>query len=412
MKARTSNARRGSTLVVVSVLMTAVAMLSLTVLALMNAGAKRQRSVQDRLAAQYVAEAAIGEALWAMQDGGTGDLGEEGAPSAFGEADYWVEATDLGGGLVSLAATGLDRGAGWRIEVVLRETSQSVFTWGAFGDVGMTMDSNATVDSYDSNLGLYEDQDVNGSGSNKYALENGNVGSNEDVGISGNSTVHGAAKPGPSGTTTTVGTAVVTGSTTPSAATLDLPALEIPVIASSGDLSVSSSYTIVAGSHAFDDLTVENTETLVVEGPATIVVENMTLQSNSELIVDATNGPVEFFVLGDFIMNSNTLFASTTLTPADISINLNSDNVIDPDITVDLDEVDFDSNAKLYGTVYAPNASIEINSNFELFGSLVAYQVHLDSNSKVHFDEALLTADSDEETKFETVMWKGVPYVH
>lgn len=109
-------------------------------------------------------------------------------------------------------------------------------------------------------------------------------------------------------------------------------------------------------------------------------------------------------------MNSNTLIASTTMTPADVAINLLSDNIIDPGLEVDLDEVDFDSNAELYGTIYAPNASVVINSNFELFGSLMARAVHLDSNSKIHFDEALLKADSDEELQFEAVAWRQLPY--
>jgi hypothetical protein len=72
--------------------------------------------------------------------------------------------------------------------------------------------------------------------------------------------------------------------------------------------------------------------------------------------------------------------------------------------------VDFESNAKLFGTIYAPSASIVINSNFELFGSLVARAVHLDSNSRIHFDEALLELDEDEEITFETVAWRQRPF--
>ena len=46
------------------------------------------------------------------------------------------------------------------------------------------------------------------------------------------------------------------------------------------------------------------------------------------------------------------------------------------------------------GTIYAPNAAIDIDSNFELFGAIVARSLHLDSDSKIHYDESLATMSS------------------
>ena len=117
----------------------------------------------------------------------------------------------------------------------------------------------------------------------------------------------------------------------------------------------------------FDLLRIDSNDDLTIIGPATIVATDMAMRSNAELTIDATNGPVEFFVLDDFVLDSNTLVASTTLTPADVTFNLLSDNIIDPNVNIDVDYVDFNSNAQLYGTIYAPNAAIDINSNFELF---------------------------------------------
>jgi hypothetical protein len=59
--------------------------------------------------------------------------------------------------------------------------------------------------------------------------------------------------------------------------------------------------------------------------------------------------------------------------------------------------------------VYAPHALINIDSNFELFGSLVAQQVDLDSNSRIHFDEALLTS-GENDGGFTTLCWRELPY--
>ena len=100
------------------------------------------------------------------------------------------------------------------------------------------------------------------------------------------------------------------------------------------------------------------------------------------------------------------------MTPADISLYLDSDNIINPGVDVDLDElntVELDSNAELYGTIYAPNAAIDIDSNFQLFGSVVARRVHLDSNAKIHFDESLLLVHASASSGFETICWRVLP---
>ena len=45
--------------------------------------------------------------------------------------------------------------------------SGGFFQWGAFGAEGIVLDSNARVDSYDSTLGTYDSQAVNGSHSSQ-----------------------------------------------------------------------------------------------------------------------------------------------------------------------------------------------------------------------------------------------------
>jgi len=222
--------------------------------------------------------------------------------------------------------------------------------------------------------------------------------------MSQNTVINGSAIPGPSSTVTTTGSATVTGSTTPNSSTQEMPPIELPATITSGDLTIDSNgQYLAAGDYRFDAFLLDGNTSYMIHGPATIIFESFQIDSNSELWIDASDGPVEFFVIGDFILNSNTTVASLTYTPSDVAFNLLSDNVIDPQLTVDLDGVDFDSNAELYGTIYAPNAKVEINSNVELFGSLVAKSVHLDSNCKVHFDEDLLNSSSSQETTYQIV---------
>jgi len=385
---RPDRRQRGAAVMTVLVAVGVLGTLSMAVLGRVHSSFKLNQAVKDQVGARYLAEAGLALAVDDLAKGGAGNLGEGRQRVEYGGGDFWVECTPLGSGLMSFTATGVRGRTASRVELVLNTTEDSMYAWAAFGDLGLTLDANAHVDSYDSSDGPYDDS--NGSGNDKYDKDGGTVGSNGSVELDTNSLVFGDAVPGPSGSVILNGNSEVTGSTTPNTSTVDLPAIDIPAIASTGDWSPSGNVSLGAGDHAFDTLDFDNNGTLTITGPARIVCDNMFVQSNSEIVIDATDGPVEFYVRDDFVMNSNTTIAATSGLAADVALFLETNNIIDPDVVVDLDEVDFESNAKLYGTVYAPNAHVEINSNFELFGALIAKSVHLDSNSYLHFDEALL----------------------
>jgi hypothetical protein len=408
---RMDRARRGSALVMVTLVTAVLATLSFALLTVSLAGAGEQRGAKERMRARYVAEAALSDAVLDLATGGDGNLGNAQNPVQYGSGAYWVEATPLGGDLFELVGTGREDRAGARIELTLGRTTTNLFRWAAFGDETMTMDSNARVDSYDSGAGSYAAQMVNGSGSNAYANPDGDIGSNEDVTVEANVQVWGDAFPGPSGTTTITGTATVSGSTAPMPELVVLPEILVPVIPSSGSMTVGGTMlSLPAGDYHYDAFTVNSSKSVHVTGPARIVIENFELKSGAQFIVDASGGPVKLYVMDDFILGSSTLMASTTKAPIDLQVNLLSDNIANPAITVQLDVVTLNSNAQLYGTLYAPNSLIDIDSNFELFGSVVGRRVHLDSNSRVHYDETLATAASLQEASWETVCWRVLPF--
>lgn len=411
MRRKRENGRAGGSLLAVSLLVMTTAALSGALLAIVRSTTKEQRGAQEDLRSLYVTEAAVAEAVYDLSQGGTGDVGSEQAPLAFGPGSaFFVEATDLGNDCTSLVATGRDARTVSRVEVVVQRVPSTAFPWAAFGDETLEMDSNARVDSYDSTLGSYAGQQVNGSGTSAYANSDGDVGSNGNLDLSSNATVWGDARPGPGGTTTTNGSnTYISGSTLPLATTTALEPLVIPVLPSSGNLVVMGTTTIPAGDVRYSNLTLASNSTTTVIGPARIVVGNMELQSGSKLLVDAAAGPVELYVEHDFVMSSNTLITSMSNSPLDFSLLLKSDNIIDPNLEVDLDEIDFNSNAMLFGTIRAPNASIEINSNFELFGGITARRLRLDSNARIHYDEALLGMSAGQVGSYETLCWRVLP---
>jgi len=405
-------ARRGSALVMVTLAAAVLATLSFSLLTVTLTTAREQQSSKEKMRARYVCEAALSDAVFAMATGGSGDLGNEEDPVAYGSGSYWVQATPAAADLTQLVATGREDRSGARLELTVQRTTSNLFEWGAFGDEGLLMDSNARVDSYVASLGSYVSQQVNGTGSSAYAKKNGDVGSNKNVVLKQNSKVYGDALPGPAGSTSVLGNAQVSGATAPLPELMEMPEIKVPIIASSGSLAVPSATPLVlpAGDYRYDDFVVKTGGSVQVTGPARLVFEDFHLESGSEFIVDASAGPVELYVDGDFVLDSNTLVASTTSTPADLRVNLLSDNVKDPSIQVQLDVVTFESNAQLYGTIYAPKTVIDIDSNFELFGSLIARRVVLDSNARVHYDESLATASSLTEVSYRTICWRILPF--
>ena len=66
------------------------------------------------------------------------------------------------------------------------------------------------------------------------------VGSNADIDLFQNSSVHGDAVCGPTSTTTVNGNATVSGSTTPAPDLVELPPIVVPTYASSGALTMVS----------------------------------------------------------------------------------------------------------------------------------------------------------------------------
>jgi hypothetical protein len=402
---RTSRAsRRGVSLAAVAGLTAALSGLALASLTLGLTHAREQSARQGDESARWAAEAGLAAAVADLRSGGDGTLGDADAPLALGSSGFYVEASEAPGGLLRLVATGFrDRHAA-RIAISLRPDSG--WDYGVFAGERMAMDSNARVDSYDSALGSYDDQVVNHGNGQFYANGGGDIASNGPIHLDANSWVHGNAWPGPDDSVSINSNAGVDGSTAPLLEEEVMPTFVTPEIPSSGPLTVEQNQMVQlpSGDYAYDVLETESGAALVIHGPATVVCDSFRLGSNSELLIDAQAGPVELYVRDDFVMSSNTIAGSIDRNARDLAIYLESDNIIDPGVEVDLDEVDFESNSQLYGTLLAPYASIELNSNFELFGAMSALRILLDSYSQIHYDEAL-GRDDDPNASMELANW-------
>jgi len=405
-----SRSQRGSMLSIVAVMLLAMSGLAVALLRTSKASSSGQRQDREIAHARYVAQAGLSTAMFNLQTGHSGALGNAQAPVVWDRSHYYVTQQNVTADVIRLTATGLDERAGARQELVVRQVPSTVWRFGAFGLENLHMDSNARVDSYSSDAGTYTAQNINGLGTNKHANSNGDVGSNGDIGVDQNGKVWGDAAPGPAHTATVLGNAFVTGTTSPASTPMVPPTVTVPSYASLGALTVTSTTTIPSGNRTYTNLTVDTNKTLNITGPANIVMSNLTLKSGAKITVDATHGAVEFWVIDNFILNSNAQIAPTDFKTKNLRLNLLSDNVINPELNVVLDTVSFDSNSKFYGTILAPSAAIVVSSNFEMFGSVIARSIDLHSNANFHFDEALLNATSSGLPTFETISWREVPY--
>jgi hypothetical protein len=400
--------RRGSMLVVVALLLISMSGLALAALTVMRASSKLQRRDREHVHAHYVAQAGLAKALFKLRQNQSATLGTPAAPLVLDRSHYYVTQENLSAQIYRLTATGLDDRTTARQELVVRRLPSSVWRFGAFGREFVHMSSNARLDSYDSGLGSYASQAINGTGSSQHALSGGEIGSNGDITLDQNAKVWGNAVPGPQHQDTILGNATVSGTTGAAADPVDVPALSVPGYTSYGNLTVTSPTTVASGDRTYGNLSIASNKTLRIVGPANIVISNLQLRAGAKIEVDATLGNVQLYVIDNFVMNAGSQIAPTDFKPEHLRLNLLSDNVINPEVNVQLDTVQFDSNSKFYGTILAPNAAIKLTSNFELFGALVARSIDMASNARLHFDEALLDANGGAQPVFETISWRTV----
>jgi hypothetical protein len=368
-------------------------------------GASEQKQRGSELRAYHMAQAAAGQAVVTIQATGSGKLGSKGTPLNMGSSTYWVEETDIGNDQHSLVATGVNGGMFARVEVVVEETvtaGDPFFVHAAFGDTDFYMDSNALVDSYDSEKGTYESQDTNTYKGYPYAGKAGHVGSNADIDMYSNTMIFGNASPGPGDSVNKSGSPYVSGSTVPALDPVAMPPITVPSYASSGNLSKSSgTKTLASGNYQYGSISLTSSGILKLVGPANIVVNNLTVDGNAQFRIDSTAGPVNIYCTGSLNVLSNAQIRALNYDPKDVSIWVSSSSP----------KVFFDSNAKVYATVYAPDNEIEINSNAVVYGAIKADRIELNSNARVHFDTSLLSVVSGSTTStWDRVSWRLVSF--
>ena len=393
--------RRGSVLYLA--LLTVISLAGLS-LAMVQVGASFSRETVARLddeRALYLAEAAVAEAVFAIQNGGTGTVGSAANPARFGRGMFWSDSVAIDGNrrVVTIAAAqGKGRAA---IEVIVTPQAHPAQQYALFSDKPITVEPSSVIDSFDSALGTYASQlavSVTG-----YVNDQAVVSSNSGIHVEMPSEIWGDATPGPAQLATSDDPSAISGSTAPNDTTLHFDTVTVPTIPSSGTMSAwrGADVYVHPGDYNFTKMTVGVGSRMIVQGPARIVVDDWIIRSNAEFVFDSTSGPIELYVSGTVDLASNSTITTPSKSALDTSVYL---------VGGPTQSVVFDSNSEFYGTIYGPEATVEVDSNFEVFGSIAADEIVLAANTRVHFDEQLLGGSAGQLLTFGIQSWRRVDF--
>lgn len=407
---RSRNHRRGAALLYATIVVVLMGGLCLA-LTTTTLSTGRQR-VETELSQRsfYAAEAGLSDAYMRMTEGamelpaeGVAQLGSREEPLPLGAAGYWVAIRPLDSRSYELRATGIDGRREESLRLLLSEKPTGFFQYAAFGAESVVLDSNAFIDSYDSARGDYESQIVGGNG---WALESGNVGSNSDILMKANTEVHGDVTPGPGHVVDDSAPNVfISGSTDPAEEPTELPPIEIPPIPSLGSLVGDSEVSLGPGDVHYDSILMKGGGTLTIQGPATLVVDDFEMLSNSKLVFETADGPVKLYATADFVLESNSVVQTLSDSALDVMLFLNGNNMTKKPA----DSLRLSANSSFIGAIYAPNAYFKLASNFNVYGSIMCGALHLSSFGEIHFDEALLYDGWGASGEYERVYWSRAP---
>ncbi len=374
--------RRGGALVLSLVTVGVVAVLSMAYMQLSANVTRRQVAAVDTKMAFYLAEAGLAESYAGLMLGRTGSVGTSAAPAVHGEGLFWVESTEVSDEYLELRATGMAKSGKAVLGLVLRKGRANTGSLGVFSESSLSIPNGALIDGYDSDLGEYSVQ----AAADPDSVKNGRVGSNESVSIYetlGNTRVHGDVKAGPLGSVELIGRPTVSGSTANGTGAVEIPVVEVPVIAMEPGTAQTAGppQVLASGTHGLEFLSLGENSEVILQGPMTLVLGDLSLGAGAELVFDTSAGAIELFVTGALDLNPAADLTTASIDASLVTLNFTGEAPIA-----------LQSSDAFHAFLYAPEAQIQIGAAFELFGGVVAEGLVLAPNARLHYDERLLAA--------------------
>lgn len=261
------------------------------------------------------------------------------------------------------------------IQAVYQLIPQSVFQFAVFGDLNVTVSGNAETDSYDSRIGVYNDEP--GPGYNKD--HNGDIGTNSTaeggIDFGGSIFVDGQLVVGPGVADPTS----VVEDYDPSFITAD------PKVISATDTFPLPPVSVPPGLPC-EDRSLVNDEVVTLTpdggplGNGTYCFHDLKLAGGSTF---SSSGPVKVYITGTLTAKGNSATVGTSGAPKDMLI------LMTPESNAVIEDAALAGTTDFYGAIYGPGADINIFGNAEIFGSVVARSVNVTGSALIHYDEGL-----------------------
>jgi hypothetical protein len=374
--------RRGTAILPALIVVVMVATLSMVYVQMSLSKNKEQRVSVDSKRAFYMAEAGLAEGFNGLCMGKSGNVASEDVPAEFGAGLFWTKATELGNGRVKLESTGLAGAGRATLAITCERSSDQVGSLGFFGGNRTSVEGGATIDSYDSRFGTYASQALTAA----LALPGTRVGGNGDISVQGSlrtpTYIYGDVSPGPAGTLLQSALGVtITGSRSPSPATVALPAVKLPFKPGTLRMEVVASRNMPTGAYGMDTLRVGTGATLLITGPQVIVANEIRVDAGGKLAIDATNGPVKIYTTNLLRFDAGSVVNTGSTDPSGVTFQSTG-------------TVELGATGDFYGTLYSPSSAVVLPAGFNVYGSVVADSLLVAAGARLHYDRAL-SATSD-----------------
>lgn len=247
----------------------------------------------------------------------------------------------------------------------------AIFDNAVFGDQSVTLSGITLIDSYDSSVGPY---------SPLSARENGDVGSNNALTMTGNASVKGDALIAPGGSASGVESRI-TGELFYAANPTELQPVILPsyftALPVSPDLKLNKdTTTIFSGNYIYNSISMSSDAILVINSGTNIYINgSISITGNAQI---TTGSNVSIYIQGDANFAGQGI-TNTTGIPSNLQIyGIGSSTTIN-----------YSGGSNFYGTIYAPECDVGTSGNSNFFGAIVGGTVQLSGTGALHYDESL-----------------------
>jgi hypothetical protein len=394
---RKINPESGMVLIVAMILLLMLAIIGAASIFTSNTEMDISGNEQYSTSAFYLADAGAEKALAALNDTVEWRTGFANQP--LGQGTYDVTVYDSSS-LSYLEDRVLVRSIGKigsvksTIEVTFAPIYNTRFEYAVFGREIMDMNGGGMIDSYDSDLGTYASQAVNGPDNNgfMFAGENGRIGSEGVVRLDGNAQAHGDAITTPAGGFTFGGGSCLYGDTLrwPSFGVPDsIPASEV---ADAQAMNAASTEMTLMGGAVYDPVTgvlnVGSGQTAILNS-GTYFFSSVDIKGQMQI---AAGAEVRVYVTGNWDSSSGSLVNPDNI-PASLQIFSTG-----PDIKIA-------GGSQVCAAIFAPNADVTVTGGSNFYGGVVANRYYNGGGTSFHFDEALLRLDEQFVRGYKKSSW-------